>query len=80
MDYNEIKQLFNYLENNRKRLTALQLDFIESLRQHFKITGLLNSIQTESLVNLKEKVNSHDNIPDEEFVSALYGQLLENYY
>lgn len=80
MDYKEIKLLFNYLENNRKNLSGLQLEFIDSLRQHFKITGLLTSIQLESLLNLKEKVNSYENVPDQEFVSALYGQLLENYY
>lgn len=79
MDYTEIKQLFNFLEINRKNLTSLQQDFIDSLRQHYKITGILTSVQVESLKNLREKVNSYESVPDEEFVSGLYGQLMENY-
>ncbi|HLP74174.1 MAG TPA: hypothetical protein VK155_14810 [Bacteroidales bacterium] len=79
MDYKEIKQLFNFLESNRKNLTSLQQEFIDSLRQHYRITGILTSVQTESLNNLKEKINSYENVPDQEFVSGLYGQLIENY-
>jgi hypothetical protein len=79
MDYKEIKQLFNFLESNRKNLTSLQQEFIDSHRQHYRITGILTSVQTESLNNLKEKINSYENVPDQEFVSGLYGQLIENY-
>lgn len=79
MDYKEIKALFNFLEGNRKNLSSLQQEFIDSLRQHYKITGILTSVQLESLLHLKEKVDSYENVPDEIFVSGLYGQLIENY-
>lgn len=79
MDYKEIKALFNFLEGNRKNLSSLQQEFIDSLRQHYKITGILTSVQVESLLHLKEKVDSYENVPDEIFVSGLYGQLIENY-
>lgn len=79
MEYNEIKQLFSFLESNRKNLSKLQQEFIDSLRQNYRITGILTSVQVESLLNLKEKINSYENVPDEEFVSGLYGQLIETY-
>lgn len=80
MDYKEIKHLFNYLDNNRKKFTALQLEFIDSLKKHYKITGLLTSIQMESLLGLKEKANSYESLPDPEFISGLYSQLQESYW
>ncbi|MGE5419916.1 MAG: hypothetical protein ACM3UT_07000 [Chloroflexota bacterium] len=79
MDYKEIKQLFNYLENNRNHFSSLQLEFIDSLRKQYKVTGLLTSVQSESLIDLREKINSDEIIPDPEFISGLYSQLQENY-
>ena len=80
MDHKDVKSLFNYLESNRKSFTKLQLEFIDSLKKQYKVTGLLTSVQSESLVNMKEKVNSNFNVPDTDFISALYSQLQENYY
>lgn len=80
MDHKEIKHLLNYLDNNKKAFSTLQMEFIDSLRKHYKITGLLTTIQVESLYSLKEKVISGNNIvPDAEFISGLYSQLQENY-
>lgn len=80
MDYKEIKNLFNFLESNRKHFSALQLEFIESLRKTYKVTGLLTSVQAESLLALKDRVNSYEYIPDTEFISGLYSQLQDTYY
>lgn len=79
MGHKEIKQLFNYLDTNRNNLSRLQQEFIDSVRQHYKVTGLLTSVQAESLLGLSEKVNESEFIPDTEFVSGLYSQLQENY-
>jgi hypothetical protein len=80
MDHQEIKHLFNYLESNNLNFTRLQSDFIVSLRIQYKVTGILTPIQTESLLDLKEKVNSYDGIPEPEFNSSMYSQLQENLY
>lgn len=80
MEYREIKNLFNFLESNRKHFSALQLEFIESLRKTYKVTGLLTSVQAESLLALKDRVNSYEYIPDAEFISGLYSQLQDTYY
>lgn len=79
MDYKEIKQLFNYLDSNRKNFTSLQLEFIDSLRKQYKVTGLLTSVQTESLLDLRDKAETVDVMPDTDFISGLYSQLQENY-
>lgn len=80
MDHKEIRQLFNYLDANRKNFSTLQREFIDSLKQQYKVTGFLTTVQAESLLNLKEKVNSYEVMPDTEFISGLYSQLQENYY
>ncbi|HEX2922056.1 MAG TPA: hypothetical protein VHO50_12910 [Bacteroidales bacterium] len=80
MDYREIKDLFKNLENNKKSFSEIQWEFIESLKKQYRITGLLTSVQSESLILLKDKLESYDNIPDEEFVSGLYSQLQETYF
>ncbi|HLN22261.1 MAG TPA: hypothetical protein VK213_14295 [Bacteroidales bacterium] len=80
MDYRETKNLFNFLDTNRKHFTPLQLEFIESLKKQYKVTGLLTSVQAESLLTLKDKVNSFELIPDEEFMSGLYSQLQDTYF
>lgn len=72
--------MFNYLDTNRKSFSTLQLEFIDSLRKQYKVTGFLTSVQAESLLNLKEKVNSYEAMPDTDFISGLYSQLQENYY
>lgn len=79
MEYKEIKQLFSYLESNSKSFTRLQMEFIDSLKKQYKVTGLLTSVQSESLIDLKEKVNSYEIIPDTDFISGLYSQLQEDY-
>ncbi len=79
MDYKETKQLFNFLEDNRKNFTRIQLEFIDSLKKQYKVTGLLTSVQAESLSFLKDKVNSYETIPDTDFISGLYSQLQEDY-
>ena len=79
MDYKEIKNLFKYLEENRKHFSRLQLEFIDSLKRQYKVTGLLTSIQSESLSSLKDRINYEDNLPDNDFISGLYSQLQENY-
>ncbi len=80
MDYKEIKNLFKYLEDNRKHFSRLQLEFIDSVRRHYKVTGLLTSIQSESLSRLKDRINNEETIPDTDFISGLYSQLQENYF
>jgi hypothetical protein len=80
MDHKDVKSLFSFLESNKKSFTKLQLEFIDSLKKQYKVTGLLTSVQSESLLNIKEKVNSSFNVPDTDFISALYSQLQENYY
>jgi hypothetical protein len=79
MDYKEIKNLFKYLEENRMHFTRLQLEFIDSLKRQYKVTGLLTSIQSESLSCLKDRINHEESIPDTDFISGLYSQLQENY-
>jgi hypothetical protein len=79
MEYKEIKNLFKYLEDNRKHFSRLQLDFIDSLKKQYKVTGLLTSIQSESLSSLKDRINYEENLPDTDFISGLYSQLQENY-
>ncbi len=79
MEYEEIKQLFNFLESNRMNLNSIQQEFIDSSKRHYKITGILTSVQLESLHNLKEKIHAYESLPEEEFVSGLYGQLIETY-
>jgi len=79
MDYKEIKNLFNYLEDNRKHFSRLQLEFIDSVKRQYKVTGLLTSIQSESLSRLKDRINYEETTPDTDFISGLYSQLQENY-
>lgn len=79
MEYKEIKNLFKYLEDNRKHFSRLQLEFIDSLKRQYKVTGLLTSIQSESLSSLKDRINYEEQIPDTDFISGLYSQLQENY-
>lgn len=80
MDYRETKNLFNFLDTNRKYFTSLQLEFIDSLKKQYKVTGLLTSVQAESLLALKDKVGSFELMPDTEFISGLYSQLQDTYY
>ena len=80
MDHKDIKSLLNYLENNSKSFSKLQNEFIDSLKKQYKVTGLLTSVQSESLLNIKESLNVTYSVPDTEFISALYSQLQENYY
>lgn len=54
MDRQEIKLLFNYLENNTKHLTSLQHKFIASLREHYRSTGFLTKNEVECLNGMKE--------------------------
>jgi hypothetical protein len=56
MDVNEIRYLFNYLENNQKFLNPLQNDFISSLKRYYKYTGVLTLKQFECLNDIKEYI------------------------
>jgi hypothetical protein len=80
MDHQEIKHLFNYLESNNMNFTRLQSDFVVALKIQYKVTGLLTPMQSESLLDLKEKVNSIEGVAEPEFNSSMYSQLQENLY
>lgn len=82
MNHAEIKLLIKYLEDNREHLTNLQKEFILSVRNQYKLTGLVTPGQVESLATMKEKVIASANvaIPEPEMGSSLYSQLQEFSY
>jgi hypothetical protein len=58
MDRQEIKALFNYLDNNRKQLNALQNEFLASSKKIYNDTGVLTQRQIEFLNDMKELISS----------------------
>ena len=58
MDRQEIKILINYLENNRKHLNSLQHEFITSVKENYKTTGVITPRQVECLYAMKEYIPS----------------------
>lgn len=58
MERQEIKFLFNYLENNRKHLNSLQHKFIASSNEHYNATKVLTKKQIECLYDMKEYILS----------------------
>ena len=58
MDRQEFKILLNYLENNREHLNTLQNEFISSLKENYKATGVLTKRQVEFLYDTKEYIRS----------------------
>lgn len=58
MDRKEINFLFNYLENNSRHLNSLQHEFVVSLKQHYKSTGVLTKRHVECLYVIKEYIPS----------------------
>lgn len=58
MDRQEIKILFNYLENNRKQLNSLQQEFLATSIKVYYATGVLTKKQIECLYDLKEYIPS----------------------
>jgi len=58
MERQEIKFLFNYLENNRKHLNSLQHKFIASSNEHYNATMVLTKKQVECLYDMKEYILS----------------------
>ncbi len=58
MDRQEIKFLLNYLENNPKHLNSLQHEFITTLKEHYKSTGVLTQRQIECLYEIKDYIPS----------------------
>jgi hypothetical protein len=60
MDRHEIKLLLNYLENNLKHLTSLQCKFIVSLKERYRMTGVLTPKEEESLKEIEELISSQE--------------------
>ena len=58
MDRQEIKYLLNYPENYPGHLNSLQNEFIASLKEHYKSTGVLTKRQVECLNEIKEYIPS----------------------
>jgi hypothetical protein len=58
MERQEIKILFNYLENNRKHLNSLQHKFIVASNEHYNATMVLTKRQVECLTDMKEYISS----------------------
>ncbi len=58
MDSNEIKFLLNYLENNPVCLNPLQYEFIVSLKENYRWTGVITKRQIECLSDLKGYIPS----------------------
>jgi len=56
MDTKEIRQTFNYLENNSKHLTSSQNEFIKSLKKYFKWKGNLTPKQEDCLISIRENM------------------------
>jgi uncharacterized protein YbaR (Trm112 family) len=56
MDRQEINFLLNYLENNSRHLNSLQHEFVVSLKEHYKSTGVLTKRQIECLYAIKEYI------------------------
>jgi hypothetical protein len=58
MDRQEIKILFNYLDNNRKHLNTLQNEFLVSAKKIYNATAVLTQRQLEFLYDMKELISS----------------------
>jgi uncharacterized protein YbaR (Trm112 family) len=58
MDFQEIKFLLNYLENNPKYLNSVQNKFIASTKENYKSTRVLTKRQLECLYAIKEYIPS----------------------
>lgn len=58
MDRQEIRLLFSYLFSNSKSLTSLQRQFVSSLNDQYRLTGVLTKRQTECLSELKDFIES----------------------
>lgn len=56
MGNKEIREVFEFLEENRKSLTQYQLEFIKSLKKYYKWKGHLTERQIECLVGLREYI------------------------
>lgn len=56
MGTKEMRQIFNYLEDNQKHLTSSQYEFVKSLRKYFKWKGNLTPRQIECLISIKENM------------------------
>jgi hypothetical protein len=54
MGKKEIREVFDFLDENRKSLTPYQVEFIQSLKKYYKWKGHLSERQIECLVSLKE--------------------------
>jgi len=71
MDRQEIKLLFNILENNPKHLTPLQYKFLASAKDHYRFTGFLTKKEVDSLYEMKEAIT--------EETEAVYGSDSDKY-
>jgi hypothetical protein len=56
MESREIRQIFNYLDNNSKHLTSSQAEFVKSLRKYFRWKGNLTQKQADCLISIKENL------------------------
>lgn len=56
MGNKEIREVFEFLEENQKSLTQYQLEFIKSLKKYYKWKGNLTERQIECLVSLKDYI------------------------
>jgi len=54
MSTREIREVFEFLNENQKDLTPYQIDFIRSLKKYYRWKGSLTSRQVECLVSLKD--------------------------
>jgi hypothetical protein len=50
----KIKEIFRYLEAQKRYLTPYQLDFVNSLKKYFKARGTLSVRQIESLESIRK--------------------------
>jgi hypothetical protein len=56
MSTKEIREVFEFLEGNRKSLTPYQMEFIQSLKKYYKWKGRLSDRQIDCLVSLKDYI------------------------
>ena len=56
MDRQEVKFLLNYPEKNPAHLNSLQHEFVYSLKEHYKSTGVLTKRQAECLSEIKKSI------------------------
>jgi hypothetical protein len=58
MDRREIKLLLNYLDSNVKHLSSLQCKFIASLKERYRMTGVITQKEMECLTEMQEMIPS----------------------